>query len=67
MCVEGGFSEGVLVEWICDLYWFAGVNGERMGMICGRGCDWGVWLEWVGDSGCEWLGRDRDGDRRGVL
>ena len=67
MCVEGGFSGGGLVEWICDLYWFAGVNGERMGMIGGRGCDWGVWLEWVGDSGCEWLERDRNGDGRAVL
>ena len=67
MCVEGGFSEGELVEWICDLYWFAGVNGERMGMIGGRGCDWGVWLEWVGNSGCEWLEKDRDGDMRAVL
>ena len=55
------------MEWICDLYWFAGVNGERMGMIGGRGCDWGVWLEWVGDSGCEWLERNRDSDRRAVL
>ena len=43
--MEGGFSEGVLVEWICDLYWFAGVIGERMVMDSGRGCDWGVWLE----------------------
>ena len=55
------------MEGICDLYWFAGVNGERMGMIGGRGCDWGVWLEWVGDSGCEWLERNRDSDRRAVL
>ena len=51
MCVEGGFSEGVLLEGICDLYRFASVNGERMVMIGGRGCDWGVWLEWVGDNG----------------
>ena len=51
MCVESGFSGGVLVEWICDLYWFVGVNGERMEMDSGRGCDWGVWLEWVGDCG----------------
>ena len=51
MCVEGGFSEGGLVEGICDLCWFAGVNGERMGMDGGRGCDWGVWMEWVGDNG----------------
>ena len=43
--MEGGFSEGVLLEWICDLYWLVGVNGERMVMIGGRGCDWGVWLE----------------------
>ena len=65
--MEGGFSEGVLLEWICDLYWFAGVNGERMVMDSGRVCDWGVWLEWVGDSGWEWLERDRDGDRRGFV
>mgnify|MGYP006954156529 FL=1 len=39
MCVEGGFSGGVLLEGICDLYWFVGVNGERMAMIGGRGCD----------------------------
>ena len=32
-------------------------------MIGGRGCDWGVWLEWIGNSGCEWLERDRDSDR----
>ena len=64
MCVEGGFSGGVLVEWIWDLYWFAGVNGERMGMIGERECDWGVRLEWVGNSGFEWLERSRDGDRR---
>ena len=51
MCVEGGFSEGVLLEGIWDLCYFAGVNGERMGMIGGRGCDWGVWLEWMGDGG----------------
>ena len=51
MCVEGEISEGGLLEWICDLYWFAGVNGERMGMVGGRVCDWGVWLEWVGDGG----------------
>ena len=67
MCVEGGFSEGVLLEWICDLYWFAGVNGERMVMVDGRECDWGVWLEWVGNSGWEWLMRGRDGDRGAVL
>ena len=40
-----------LLEGICDLYWFVGVNGERMVMVDRRGCDWGVWLEWVGDSG----------------
>ena len=51
MCVEGGFSGGVLLEGICDLYWFVGVNGERMVMVDRRGCDWGVWLEWVGDGG----------------
>ena len=67
MCVEGGFSEGVLLEGICDLYWLAGVNGERMVRIGGRGCDWGVWLEWVGNSGCEWLERGNDGDRRGFV
>ena len=65
--MEGGFSEGVLLEWICDLYWFAGVNGERMEMVGGRVCDWGVWMEWVGDSGWEWLERDRDGGRRGFV
>ena len=43
--MEGGFSGGVLVEWIWDLYWFAGVIGERMGMIGERECDWGVRLE----------------------
>ena len=52
---------------ICDLYWFGGVNGERMVMIGGRGCDWGVCLEWVGDSRFEWLERGRDGDWRAVL
>ena len=67
MCVEGGFSEGVLLEWICDLYWFAGVNGERMVMDSGRVCDWGVWLEWVGNSGWKWLERDRNSDKRAVL
>ena len=67
MCVEGGFSEGVLLEWICDLSWFAGVNGERMVMDSGRVCDWGVWLEWVGNSGWKWLERDRDSDKRAVL
>ena len=67
MCVEGGFSEGVLLEGIYVLYWFTGVNGERMGMIGGRVCDWGVWLEWVGDSRFEWLERGRDGDWRAVL
>ena len=36
-------------------------------MIGGRGCDWGVWLEWAGDSGWELLERGRDGDRRGVV
>ena len=65
--MEGGFSEGVLLEWICDLYWFAGVNGERMVMDSGRVCDWGVWLEWVGNSGWKWLERDRDSDKRAVL
>ena len=45
MCVEGGFSRGVLLEGICDLYWFAGVSGERMVMDSGRGRDWDVWLE----------------------
>ena len=49
--MEGGDDDGGLLEWICDLYWFAGVNRERMGMIGGRVCDWGVWLEWVGDCG----------------
>ena len=67
MCVEGGFSGGGLLEGICDLYWFGGVNGERMVMIGGRVCDWGVWMEWMGNSGCEWLDRDRDGDMRAVL
>ena len=65
--MEGGFSEGVLLEWICDLYWFAGVNGERMVMDSGRVCDWGVWLEWVGNSGWKWLERDRNSDKRAVL
>ena len=67
MCVEGGFSGWGLVDGICDLYWFAGVNGERMVMDGGRECDWGVWLEWLGDSGCKWLARDRNGDGRAVL
>ena len=52
---------------ICDLYWLVGVNGERVVMVDGRECDWGVWLEWVGNSGCEWLEKDRDGDMRAVL
>ena len=52
---------------ICDLYWLVGVNGERVVMVDGRECDWGVWLEWVGNSGCEWLERGRDGDGRGVV
>ena len=67
MYVEGGFSEEVLLEGIYVLYWFAGVNGERMRMIGGRGCDWGVWLEWVGDSRFEWLERGRDGAGRGFV
>ena len=49
---------------IYDLYWFVGVNGERMVMVGGKVCDWGVRLEWVGNSGFEWLERSRDGDRR---
>ena len=36
-------------------------------MIGGRGCDWGVWLEWVEDSEFKWLRRDRDGDGRATL
>ena len=67
MYLEGGFSEGGLVEGIYVLYWLVGMNGERILMVGGRECDWGVWLEWVGDSGCEWLERNRDSDRRGVL
>ena len=67
MCVEGGFSEGVLLEGICDLYWFVGVNGERMVMIGGRVCDWGMWLEWVGDCGWKWFDYDGNGDGRVVL
>ena len=67
MWVEGEISEGGLLEWICDLYWLVGVNGERVVMVDGRECDWGVWLEWVGNSGCEWLEKDRDGDMRAVL
>ena len=55
------------MEGVCDLYWFAGVNGERMVMVDGRECDWGVWLEWVGNSGWKWLERDRDSDKRAVL
>ena len=39
MCVEGGFSGWGLVDGICDLYRFADVNGKRMGMGSGRGCD----------------------------
>ena len=38
-----------------------------MEMDSGRGCDWGVWLEWVEDSEFKWLRRDRDGDGRATL
>ena len=36
---------------ICDLYYYDDMNGGRMVMDGGRGRDWGVWLEWVGDCG----------------
>ena len=52
---------------IYDLYWFAGVNGERMVMVGGKVCDWGVWMEWVGDCGWKWFDYDGNGDGRVVL
>ena len=55
------------MEGIYVLYWLVGMNGERILMVGGRECDWGVWLEWVGDSRFEWLERGRDGAGRGFV